>query len=87
MPCRGCFGAAGTGSTTWGIQIADVKDCPRCRLINPPAAARCDCGYDFASGTVRQSYLTAGDHARQADDRKARSDYLAWVLKLFKFWR
>ncbi|MFO0798023.1 MAG: hypothetical protein U0804_11130 [Gemmataceae bacterium] len=25
------------------------KDCPVCRLLNPPDAARCDCGYDFAA--------------------------------------
>src|SRR5438105_3443638 len=22
-------------------------DCPRCGLINPPTALRCDCGHDF----------------------------------------
>jgi hypothetical protein len=33
------------------------KDCPKCGLVNPPAATRCDCGYDFASGRMKQSYL------------------------------
>jgi len=32
-------------------------DCPRCRLVNPATAQRCDCGYDFASGTMKASYL------------------------------
>lgn len=32
-------------------------DCPRCALINPDWALRCDCGYDFPSGTFRASYL------------------------------
>lgn len=25
-----------------------MKDCPNCGLVNPSAAERCDCGYDFA---------------------------------------
>ena len=32
-------------------------DCPRCGLFNPPEAQRCDCGYDFAKGTVEQAYF------------------------------
>jgi uncharacterized RDD family membrane protein YckC len=35
--------------------------CPRCGLINDDDAVRCDCGYDFASRTVKKSYLTAKD--------------------------
>jgi hypothetical protein len=31
--------------------------CPHCGLINPDSAQRCDCGYDFACGHVKQSYL------------------------------
>ncbi len=31
--------------------------CPECRLINPETALRCDCGYDFASGSKKESYL------------------------------
>jgi hypothetical protein len=27
--------------------MAEAKDCPRCGLVNPPEARRCDCGYDF----------------------------------------
>lgn len=37
-----------------------AKDCPKCRLVNPPHAQRCDCGYDFVSRTVQASYLEAG---------------------------
>ena len=33
-------------------------DCPKCKLINPPCAERCDCGYDFKTGTMQESYLT-----------------------------
>lgn len=29
-----------------------MKECPECRLINPDAAQRCDCGYDFDNMTL-----------------------------------
>lgn len=31
--------------------------CPRCGLFNPDSAERCDCGYDFKTGTVEKSYF------------------------------
>ena len=31
--------------------------CPSCKLINPPTAKRCDCGYDFETGKVERPYL------------------------------
>jgi hypothetical protein len=34
-----------------------VQECPKCGLVNPPEAARCDCGYDFLERAMRQSYL------------------------------
>jgi len=40
-----------------------ARRCPRCSLYSPPGALRCDCGYDFASRTVQQSY--ALNHAVQ----------------------
>jgi len=36
-------------------------DCPNCKLVNPPTAARCDCGYDFQTHTIQRSYLTERD--------------------------
>jgi len=31
--------------------------CPQCGLFNPPSAMRCDCGWDFNSKTMKESYL------------------------------
>lgn len=38
-----------------------VKDCPRCGMVNPPEALRCDCGYDFASKQLKKSYLNSNE--------------------------
>ncbi len=32
-------------------------ECPRCGLLNPDAALRCDCGYDFVSKAVQTPYF------------------------------
>ena len=32
------------------------KKCPRCGLWNTESAIRCDCGYDFVSNSVKESY-------------------------------
>lgn len=34
-----------------------AQNCPKCRLVNPPDAQRCDCGYDFGSRSMQQSLL------------------------------
>jgi len=36
-------------------------DCPKCKLVNSPNTTRCDCGYDFQTRTIQQSYLTERD--------------------------
>ena len=32
-------------------------NCPRCGLINPETAQRCDCGYDFISKSLEKPYF------------------------------
>ena len=34
-----------------------AQECPNCGLANPDIAQRCDCGYDFNSRTMKDSYL------------------------------
>jgi hypothetical protein len=34
-----------------------AKNCPKCGLVNPAEAQRCDCGWDFVSGRQEKSYL------------------------------
>ena len=34
-------------------------NCPRCGLVNPETAQRCDCGYDFISKSVEKPYFTS----------------------------
>jgi hypothetical protein len=61
-------------------QVTPGLKCPNCKLINPPAALRCDCGYDFESKTVERSFLTS----QQASDPEA------WrtkeILKFLGWW-
>jgi hypothetical protein len=49
-------------------------ECPRCRLFNPPEAQRCDCGYDFAKGTVERAYF------RQALPKQVKYSLVVIVL-------
>lgn len=40
-----------------------ARDCPRCGLVNPPGAERCDCGYDFETQAGEPLTLTGRDTA------------------------
>jgi hypothetical protein len=52
--------ASGEGSARldWVYCVHTMSQtCPRCRLISPDGASRCDCGYEFATGKMAASYL------------------------------
>lgn len=36
-----------------------MKECPRCKRVNPDSAEHCDCGYDFARASM-QSFTELG---------------------------
>ena len=38
--------------------------CPNCKLINPPDAIQCDCGYNFVTGEFPAPALRAKEPAR-----------------------
>ncbi len=64
-----------------------VRDCPQCKMINPPEAQRCDCGYDFAAGIVKGSYLTEKDQERFDQERAKKSRQFAVVSFLERMFR
>ncbi len=48
--------------------MATANKCPRCELYNPPTALRCDCGYDFRSGQIKDSYLSSSSDLQRLQD-------------------
>lgn len=42
----------------------ESKRCPKCKIHNPVTAIRCDCGYDFEAGLIKESYLLAKSERR-----------------------
>src|SRR5213594_3383201 len=46
--------------------------CRHCGLLNPEGAVRCDCGYDFVSRTLKDSYLPVINKAKPNRRQSAR---------------
>lgn len=59
-----------------------MKDCPSCGLTNPDSAQRCDCGFDFSSRTIKESYLS---DAEQSDLERQRVDVPTAAIKVIVF--
>jgi hypothetical protein len=38
-------------------RLGGGMQCPKCRLISPAGAQRCDCGYDFETNSMKKSYI------------------------------
>lgn len=68
--------------TAAGATHAAAVKCPNCGLTNPSGAERCDCGYDFVSGTVKEASLKAQTDLRdvRADLRGVRGWLLLWCI-------
>ena len=51
--------------------------CPKCGLVNPPSAQRCDCGYDFIAKRVKESYLARSAAEQPQTERSGRGLHLS----------
>ena len=44
--------------------MSNSKQCPYCRLVNNESALRCDCGYYFDTGVIKNSLLSGKERIR-----------------------
>ncbi len=64
-----------------------MKECPECRLVNPDAAQRCDCGYDFDRKILYpipqyRQYLKSSESSRRETRFHLVEHILHLILKL-----
>ena len=57
--------------------------CPNCKLFNSAGALRCDCGYDFPSGLMKDSYLPRPEVVRNRAAARNRLEYRAFLAVPF----
>ena len=56
-------------------------ECPICRLVSPPGAQRCDCGYNFVAGVDPLAGGRRAARERQSKQQsRAITHDLAWAL-------
>lgn len=48
------------------------RSCPRCRLVNPQGAIKCDCGFDFAAGRMATSKSAVGSDSASDENTTRR---------------
>jgi len=50
----------------------EIKDCPKCRLVNPASADVCDCGYSFSRMEIVST--------QSMTDSKAEYSWVVWAV-------
>ena len=58
-------------------------ECPECGLISPASAQRCDCGFDFQTGKIKESYLPAPREDPVKARERVKSSYMHIALGVF----
>jgi hypothetical protein len=48
-------------SADYNYSVTATMECPKCKLISPKSATKCDCGFRFQSGGLDEPVQSAGD--------------------------
>jgi hypothetical protein len=57
-----------------------MKECPKCEVVSPDNAERCDCGYVFAAGVTQSSNLATKRAIRAVVKGVAGIAAVVWFL-------